>query len=306
MKVISTQQQLPLNPENLQQVKQFYGIYRLTGFVAKLDKQQRPYWIVNICDAVGTLSVYLFNEPENLQHLHHGAFVNVSLQKCYKGKQCYFELTNLTLRSITEVSDTVTLQTLPFLQCPKAETLLKLQKIINNIETNTLRHFILDVLRPYQTCSLFFQVPASLNHHHNYTGGLLDHSIECALIVKSLPNFSILENDIGVVCALLHDIGKIKTLDARMRRKPLGSLVDHSCLTLEICAMALNQLDTVNNEIAEMIRHIWTCASPGSRYGYKAQSAIAHAVQLADRLSAEQAQLSKGKTATITHFKRAV
>lgn len=77
-----------------------------------------------------------------------------------------------------------------------------------------------------------------------------------------------------------------------MRRTDLGRLVQHDHLTLEVCAAALNFLDKAWPDAGILLRHVWTCASPGARYGEKSASLVADAVRLADRLSAERSNAS--------------
>ena len=70
-----------------------------------------------------------------------------------------------------------------------------------------------------------------------------------------------------MVAALLHDVGKTKTLTPDMTRTAIGRLVDHSQLTLELCAEPLRKLECRAPGIAYHLRHAWTCYSPGARFG---------------------------------------
>jgi len=152
-----------------------------------------------------------------------------------------------------------------------------------------LVNFIADVLVPIDVCIPFTQAPASLNYHHNNPGGLLEHTVEVAEIVAELPFKTQVEIDLAITGALLHDIGKIKSMDGRMSRMETGKWVDHGALTLEICSYGLAKLGKHNSLFANILRHIWTCKSPGARYGYESKLVIADAVQLADRFSAKKA-----------------
>ncbi|MDD5649340.1 MAG: HD domain-containing protein [Candidatus Nanoarchaeia archaeon] len=61
---------------------------------------------------------------------------------------------------------------------------------------------------------LFFSYPASQSHHHNYTHGLLQHSIEvvdiCLLLADYFGDFN---KDLLSCAGLIHDIGKLKSYD---------------------------------------------------------------------------------------------
>ncbi|OZB41970.1 MAG: hypothetical protein B7X50_05800 [Alishewanella sp. 34-51-39] len=63
-----------------------------------------------------------------------------------------------------------------------------------------------------------FLSAVSLNYHHNYKRGLLEHSIETAEIAASLPLCTQFDRDVFITAVLLHDITKAKALTHTMRR----------------------------------------------------------------------------------------
>jgi len=130
-------------------------------------------------------------------------------------------------------------------------------------------------------------VPASLNYHHNCTGGLLEHSIECARIIRDLSIFPQQDRELGITAALLHDIGKIKTIGIDFTRPEIGKAIDHEAITLELGSSALATLDRDYPRLGINLRHILTCRSL-RRWGHEPKLPIAHAVQLADRLSSDK------------------
>lgn len=57
----------------------------------------------------------------------------------------------------------------------------------------------------------YFEAPAAIRNHHNYLGGLLEHSCEVAeLAIGGMNIVKNLNKDILITGGLLHDIGKIK------------------------------------------------------------------------------------------------
>jgi 3'-5' exoribonuclease len=133
----------------------------------------------------------------------------------------------------------------------------------------------------------FIEVPASINHHHAVKGGLLMHSVEAALVANQLDYKNSGERDISIVATLLHDIGKIKSYTTNGRTTNLGKLVCHDHLTLEVCAVALRSLDQDWPDAANTLRHIWTCASAGSRYGFQPSTPLANIVKFSDKFSVD-------------------
>ncbi|TMM47055.1 HD domain-containing protein [Colwellia ponticola] len=278
------------NLNNFAHLKRFKGCYRLVGLSAKIDRNKQPYWVVQLSDLHHCVAAYLFTVPLNMHDFHHGAMLQCEMTiKLHKHNK-YLHLVYIEKASNALCIKKSGLHSLPCALSPDKSLLPLFFSLVESIENNALKEFIAEVLMPSNVCVPFIQAPASLNYHHNYPGGLLAHSIEVAQIVSNIPWQESNSRDLAITAALLHDIGKVKTLTANMRRTPIGHWVDHDALTLEICSKALATLERLDENSATLLRHIWTCASPGARYGYKAATPIASAIQGADRLSADMAK----------------
>lgn len=289
VKQTQSQMQPILDMGSLLQLQFIQGIYRLAGCLLQLDSKQQPYWKILLSDINGTVTMYMFQQPHCLDVLAHGVFINIEAETKYHGKQRYLHITKLMPVNLCDINKAFALNCLPSYQAPQPENLLRLKHVIEKVKSRALVNFLADVIVPLEVCIPFTQAPASLNHHHNKAGGLLVHSVEVAEIVSALPLKTQTEIDLAIIGALLHDIGKIKSMNGRMQRMESGNWVDHGALTLEICSAGLAALEKYNSLFAHILRHIWTCKSPGARYGYESKLAIADAVQLADRFSAKNA-----------------
>lgn len=164
----------------------------------------------------------------------------------------------------------------------------KFLAICHSIQSKALQTFIVKTLSNSEINNAFITSPASVSHHHSETGGLLAHTVEVAEIVSKHVYINNDERDICIVAGLFHDIGKIKVYNEFGRLNPLGKLVNHDALTLEVCASALSQLDQDWPDAAFTLRHIWTCASPGSRYGNQSATPLTHIVRSADKISVDR------------------
>jgi len=176
--------------------------------------------------------------------------------------------------------------TLPSTECPVPKELAEFASMVLNLQHDGLRQLLIETFSQEQIALPFLKAPASLRYHHNFQGGLLVHSMECARIIRDLSIFSQQDRELGIAVALLHDLGKIKTIGIDFSRPELGKAIDHEAITLELCAPALAKLDVSDPEIGINLRHILTCRSV-KRWGREARHPIAHALQLADRISAD-------------------
>ncbi|MCI5723795.1 MAG: HD domain-containing protein [Erysipelotrichaceae bacterium] len=83
----------------------------------------------------------------------------------------------------------------------------KLQAILNSIHNDVYRTLVMGMLK--YVGRKFIDYPAASQIHHNYLGGLSEHSISmvevCQMLCKHYPQ---LDYDLLVSGALIHDIGK--------------------------------------------------------------------------------------------------
>jgi len=130
-------------------------------------------------------------------------------------------------------------------------------KEMNNTELkNLLRSFFCDKNFTEQ----FYKVPAAIVHHHNYIGGLLDHTVGVLKICKtSCGIFPDLDKDLLYTGVLLHDLGKMKTYTygtGPIGISEEGELLDHLYLSCEMVKEKMDELETpqkLSNQILHMI-----------------------------------------------------
>ncbi len=109
----------------------------------------------------------------------------------------------------------------------------------------------------------FFKATAAKSIHHNYSGGLLEHTVEVVdLCVHGTQVFMGLNRDLVVAGALLHDIGKIVELDIRVipQYTAEGRLIGHVVLGTEIVTAAISEIRAEGKEfpceLEWMLKHM--------------------------------------------------
>lgn len=144
-------------------------------------------------------------------------------------------------------------------QSPCKEAVDQLIQFISGLQS-PLRNFLCDVFSDAAIATAFVKLPASMDHHHAYSGGLLEHSMECALMAGqlALPWLSQTEAEVTMVAALLHDIGKVRTHQLDNGFTETGYYVQHEAMTLEILAPVLDSFQRELPSAANLLRHILT------------------------------------------------
>lgn len=280
------------NPQNnilllyaIEDCYRFKGDYFLTGFMTKVDKQKNMYVEITISDATGTQVLYCRDKSCIEGDLQPNSIVHVEGRVERIGKRPYLSCKYISAIAQRGMFFRNLLQ-LPASLCRDPISLGRIIRLIDSIGMEELRTFVSDVILQPDVALKFLTCPASLKYHHNYPGGLLDHSIEVASNFAATKPEKSIQYDLAVVAGLLHDIGKTRTLTSDLTLTDVGIMAEHDSLTLEVCATALARLSQINTWAANQLRHAWTCSTPGSRYGLKPKTELAKQLQQHDRESA--------------------
>lgn len=260
----------------------FEDVYRISNCLSLIARTGKRYHRFIIEDSTGAMTGYAWS-PEQVGFGDSSHYHLSGRSRYYNGSY----VADISFAEPTTPAAEQAIATLPFSQCPKSESLTALTRMILDIEHTGLRDLLCHTFGQEQIALPFMQAPASLNYHHNYPGGLLEHSIQCARIIQDLSIFSQQDRELGIAAALLHDLGKIKTIGVDFSRPELGKAIDHEAITLELCSTALARLDRHHPKLGIDLRHILTCRSL-RRWGHEPKLPIAHALQLADRLSSDK------------------
>ncbi|MCW8886147.1 MAG: TraI domain-containing protein [Motiliproteus sp.] len=276
---------------NSQRGKPFNGVFRITGRVAHFDELGEPYVRLRLsCSQGDRVGVVWLNRTELPDTIGHLSLVSVH-GELRSQSDPWVRIDQIDMADRDTLTAIDVLRSLPRSYCPQPGSFDELVRSVNALNSEHLKTFIRLVLERRDRIEPFLRFPASERYHHNHPGGLLVHSLEVAnnvvqMIELNEPTMPLLQKETGFVAGLLHDIGKIYSFDALGRRSTQSQLVEHDALTLELCAAGLAWLDRHDNQTAITLRHLWTCASPGARYGYQPMMTLARYLRDADGQSA--------------------
>lgn len=127
--------------------------------------------------------------------------------------------------------------------CPIPGLVQKLKNLVEPINTRPLRTFTISVFQRRDVFEAFWNMPASLRDHHSFPGGLAAHSLEVASDVASHAGLTELEYELGVVGALLHDIGKVWSYTGDMFPNAAGMAMGHELVGLSRLEPQLQKLE---------------------------------------------------------------
>lgn len=173
----------------------------------------------------------------------------------------------------------------------------ELKELIKSMESGPLAK-LAEVFVSSSYFHTFCQAPAAQRYHHNYAGGLLEHSLGVARIALKIAELHPeADRDLLLMGALLHDLGKVKELQPGLEicYSDEGKLLGHIVLGIGM----LNELmekagieQVVRNQLTHMI------ASHHGRYEW-------HSPRKPMFLEAQILHLADMMDADIWKFKRA-
>ena len=120
--------------------------------------------------------------------------------------------------------------------------------------------------------------------HHGFIGGLLEHTLSvvrlCLYYCKSYP---LLNQDLLITAAMLHDIGKTKELSPFPKNDYTdeGNFLGHIVMGYEMVTQKMNQIEGFPETLKAEIGHCILAHHRELEYGSPKKPAIAEALALA-------------------------
>lgn len=241
--------------------------FAIFGVEAKLTKNGEKYLYLKLGDKTGVLTALYFTRDgkeidENISNYRVGQVVMVKgVVEKYKD--------NLNIK----VSSPLTNSLIPL---GESEFNMSDFKLVTKNDTNEMinyiKNFIKNLENQYlkQLCELFFDdekfvkefsnAPGAQSKHHNYVGGLLEHTVEVMKICDLLCDFHEELNRELLLCgALFHDMGKLKSYNyngASIERTERENLIGHIVLGSKLLVDKINGIEDFPEDLRLKLSHL--------------------------------------------------
>jgi len=236
--------------------QQVFGKYLLLDKVHRKTKDGKDMYNIKLGDATGDIDAVAWENCQITGTFEVGALIGLLGDTgSFNGK---IQVTAKRIKVLDEDPS-------PYLKGP-AISLEALQprfdKYIQSINDIHLKALLSRIFTP-DIKEKFFKATAAKSIHHNYSGGLLEHTLEIAdLCMQALGVFPGLNRDLVLAGALLHDIGKIVELEIKIVPQYTieGRLMGHIVLGTEMLAAKIIELrqegQDFPNELEWMLKHM--------------------------------------------------
>ena len=138
----------------------------------------------------------------------------------------------------------------------------------------------------------FRMASAAKTIHHGFIGGLLEHSLSVAKLCGSMcENYRILNRDLLITAALLHDVGKLKEIAPFPENDYTdeGQLLGHIYLGAQMVGERAGQIEGFPADLSRELQHCILAHHGELEYGSPKKPALIEALALsfADNLDAK-------------------
>ncbi len=223
----------------------------------ELRQGAKDYYVrMRLGDEGGSVNAYIWsNAQESNELFKEGDILKIKgMVKDYKG-QLQISITNLR---VAEENEYDLKDFIPTTSKDINKLADNLFNYISGLANEFLKKLLLSIFEDREFMTNFAKSPAAKNWHHNYAGGLLEHTIAVTLICDFVSHNYPVDRDLLITGALLHDIGKVHEYDmkAAIDFTNIGRLVGHITIADEIVSRKAATIDSFPGELLMKVRHM--------------------------------------------------
>ncbi|WP_084457131.1 3'-5' exoribonuclease YhaM family protein [Desulfogranum mediterraneum] len=241
----------------LRQGQQLQELFLLARKTLAETKAGKPYLALGLMDRSGEIEARLW---DNAAHYDAQAQIGdfVLVQATAKSYRDQLQLGVVSLKRVDE-SEVALEQFMPASPRPLAEMERELSEVLADICDPALGRLLREIFQG-ETLASFVRAPAAKKMHHAYIGGLLEHTLSMVAMAKrTADHYPMLDQDMLVAGALLHDIAKIE--EFQFARLPFdytdqGRLVGHLVLGTELVRRAAARVSELDPERLDQLLHM--------------------------------------------------
>jgi 3'-5' exoribonuclease len=135
----------------------------------------------------------------------------------------------------------------------------ELRALVNGVGNVHLRALLDRILDDPEIARRFRMAPAAKSIHHAFLGGLLEHVLSlCSLCVKTAGHYPIIDRDLMIAGAVLHDIGKIYELsyDRGFNYTTEGQLLGHIMIAIRLIGDKIHGIPGFPAPLRNLLEHM--------------------------------------------------
>jgi 3'-5' exoribonuclease len=263
-----------------------------TDATVRDDSRGTPYLSAKLVDSTGKIDARMWNLPEQLLGGFSGpeyVYVEGNTHE-YRGT-LQLKVNRLRILNREEVSEE---DYLPATDKDREALAAEILLAGEEMENENIRDLFTLMVSDEGFWNAFCSAPAAKSMHHARIGGLLEHSVQCLRIARSLADFYPVDRDLLFFGMIFHDVGKVEELSwgsGGFGYTTEGRLQGHVVLGDKLVSGYISQIPYFPKDLALQISHILLAHQGEIEYGSPEQPKTLEAllVHLIDNLDARTA-----------------
>lgn len=141
----------------------------------------------------------------------------------------------------------------------RAAMLTELKGFMAGVENQHLKKLLVSIFDDEKFCDRFTAAPGGASVHHNYLGGLLEHTLFMGRIAKTLAGvYDELDPSLLLTGVILHDVGKIReySYESALDHTFDGRLLGHIVMGYEFVSAKIDAIPGFPEETKRLLLHI--------------------------------------------------
>ena len=257
------------------------------------DSRGAPYLSLKLVDRTGSVDARMWGRlPEDLvQQIPDPAYVDVEGNAHEYRGTLQVKLDRLRVMSRDEVDEE---DYLPATEQDRRALAAELEEAGRLFENEDLRQLFELMVSDEEFWEAFCEAPAAKAMHHARIGGLLEHSVGCLRVARSLAEIYPVDRDLLFFGAIFHDVGKVRELSwdsGGFAYTTEGRLLGHVVIGERLVSSYIKMLPAFPEELRLKLSHLLISHQGETEYGSPERPKTMEAllVHLIDNLDARAA-----------------
>lgn len=216
----------------------------------------KKYLSLVLQDKTGTINAKVWELNNDIQSFEENDFIKIDgIVTLYKSEH------QLNIRKIRRANEGEyePSEYIPVSTKNITDMFQKIVKIISSMKNTYVKQLMENIyINDKEINGLFTSHSAAKTMHHNYMGGLLEHTLSIVEICDFLSShYEDIDRDLLIATALLHDTGKIYELSTFPNNDYTddGQLLGHITMGVELVNRKADEIEDFPHKLRSLIKH---------------------------------------------------
>lgn len=222
----------------------------------KSQKTGKNYLSLTLADKTGTISGKVWDITRDIQSFTEGDYIKIDATVQTFNNELQLNIKKIRKAQEGEYDEA---DYIPTTEKNVAELYSKLTDYISSIENSYIKKLLTNIfIENKSIADSFKKHTAAKAMHHNYMGGLIEHTISvtdiCSFMASHYDNVN---RDILIASALLHDISKLKELSEfpNIDYTDDGELLGHIVMGSEFIGREADKIEGFPHQLRSLLQH---------------------------------------------------